>query len=93
MADAEFVFDEDRWVERDLVPIGQGVARLQAKGSLLVSSAKEFERVFNCDAETAREAKFDLLSKHVIGAIEAKRIALVNQSGIDSAGWQHVGID
>src|SRR6202011_4740699 len=42
-ADAEFVLDEDCWIERDLVPIGQGVASLDTGGGGATTSVKSFK--------------------------------------------------
>ena len=92
IADAEFVLHEDRRVERNLIPIGQGVAAFNAQCSLLSVSPKCFDRVFDCDAESIRETDFDFLSKAVVGAIEAKGIALVNQSGEDRARRQDISV-
>ncbi len=93
MAHAEFVLDEDRRVERNLVPIRQSIARLYAKRPLLTVSPKCFDAVFKRDAKSIRETDFYFLRKGVIGAIEAKGVALVNQSGEDGPGWQNIGVD
>src|SRR5438552_2680524 len=92
VANAELVFDEDRGVERNLVPVGQGIAGFYAKSPFLGSPTKVFNRILNGHSEAVRETEFDLLGQQMIGTIEAKRIPLVNQSCIDSARWQNIGI-
>src|SRR5438477_7718771 len=88
VANAEFVFDEDRRVERDFVPIRESITAFDAERALLGAPAEIFDRVLDSDAEATREAEFDFLGETVIRAIEMLRVALVNQSGVNRAGRQ-----
>lgn len=85
IAYAELILDEDCGVEGNLVPIGEGVTAFNTEGSLLSVPTEGFDRVFDRYAEAVRQTDFNFLSELMVGPIEAKRIALINQSGKDAA--------
>src|SRR3954469_11248839 len=92
VADAEFVFHEEGGIERDLVPIGEGVAGLDADRPFLGPAAKVFDRILDGETEAVREANLDFLSEPVIRPIKHERIALINESCENSTGRQHVSL-
>src|SRR6478672_2313297 len=92
VTDAEFVFHEDRRVERDLVPIRNGKAAFDAERTLLGGSAMVVERVFKRDPEPVRQTDLDFLREQVRWLIELERVALVDEAGENSTGRQHIGL-
>src|SRR5205085_12175653 len=92
VADAELVFHEESRVERDCVPIRQGITAFDADRAFLGGPAMIFDRVFKRQAEPARQTDLDFLRKHVIWPIELEGVALINEPGEDGPRRQHISL-
>ena len=90
VADAKFPFGKDRWIQRNLIPISEGVACLDAGGALLDGTAKSFHRVLDSKAESMWETELDLLCKLMVRPVEPQRVSLINRAGVNAPGRQHI---
>src|SRR5436309_4086610 len=77
-ADAEFVFGEECWIKRNLVPISKSPSRFQTHCLRAAATIKSFELSFRGDSETIGQTHFDLLSEEIIGRPMTEPLALEN---------------
>src|SRR5438132_9329869 len=92
IADAEFVLSEESGIERDLVPIGQRVARFQAECCILQRATVSFHAVFNREIDSIRQSDFDLLSKRVIGAAKVNNVIFIDQAAVNCSRRKNVSV-
>src|SRR4029077_746750 len=91
-ADTEFVFGEESWVERNLVPISQSPSRFQAHCLDAATAIKSFQLCFGRDVKTIRQTHFDLLSEQIIGWSMTDPPSLKKFAEEKRPWRQHVGI-
>jgi hypothetical protein len=72
MADAKFPFRKNRWIQRNFIPGSERIARFDAKGALLDSTAKSFHCVLDGKTEPMRETELDLLCKLMIRPVRSR---------------------
>src|SRR5207253_6922547 len=77
-ADTEFVFGEECWIERNLVPIGKSPSCFQTHRPRATTAIESFELCFRCNAEAIGQTHFDFLSETVIGRSMAEPLAIEN---------------
>src|SRR5205814_4799552 len=93
VTDPEFPFRENGGIERNFVPISEGIPRFDTETAVLPGAAKAFDGVFNRHPEARRQAKLNFLGQHVIRAIEAESVSLINDTGVSRPGWKDVGVE
>src|SRR4029453_2809513 len=91
-ADTEFVFGEERWIERNVVPLSKSPSCFYAHCFRAPSTFKSFELCFRGHPKTIRQTHFDLLSEKMIGRSMAEPLALVNLSEEKCPWRQNVGL-
>src|SRR6266487_5641907 len=90
-ADTEFVFGEECWIERDLVPISKSPSCFETHRLRTATTIKSFELCFRGNPKTIGQTDFDLLSEEVIGRPVTEPLALVNLSEEKCPWWQYIG--
>src|SRR6266550_744813 len=91
-ADTEFVFGEECWIERNLVPISKSPSCFQTYRPRATTTVESFELCFRGNAKTVGQAHLDLLSEEVIGRPMAEPLALVNFSEEKRPWRQDIGL-
>src|SRR6266487_1849053 len=86
-ADTEFVFGEECWIERDLVPISKSPSCFETHCLRAATTIKSFELCFRGNPKTIGQTHFDLLSEKVIGRPMTEPLALVNLSEEKGPWW------
>jgi hypothetical protein len=76
-ADAEFVFGEERWVKRNLIPISKSPACFKAYCLRATATIKSFELCFGRYVKTIRQTHFNFLSEKMIGRPVAESLTLI----------------
>ncbi len=91
-ADAEFVFGEECWIERNLVPISKSPSRFQTHCLRAAATIESFELRFRRYVKTIGQTHFDLLGEKIIRRPVAEALAL-KKFAEEKCPWrQHVGI-
>src|SRR5262249_3885944 len=78
-ADAKFVFDEYGWIERNFVPISQGVAAFKAHRVKPAAAVEAFQLCFSSDTESARQTHFKLLGEEMVWRPVLEGVALIDR--------------
>jgi hypothetical protein len=91
-ADAEFVFGEDSWVERNLVPISKSPSCFQTHRLHAATPIKSFQLRFRRDVKTIRQTHFDLLGEQIIRRSMAEPLTLKKFAEEKRPWRQHIGI-
>jgi hypothetical protein len=91
-SDTKFVFGEERWIERNLVPLSKSPSCFYAYCRRAPSTFKSLELRFRRHPKTIRQTHFDLLSDEMIGWSMAERLSLVNLSEEKCPWRQNVGL-
>src|SRR5437870_3423082 len=91
-ADTEFVFGEECWIERNLVPIRKSPSCFQTHCLRAATAIKSFELCFGGNPKTIGQTHFDLLGETVIGRPMAEPLALENLSEEKCPWWQYIGL-
>src|SRR6266566_4392317 len=91
-ADTEFVFGEECWIERDLVPISKSPSCFQTYRPRATTTVESFELCFRGNPKAIGQSHFDLLSEKMIGRPMAKPLALVNLSEEKCPWRQYIGL-
>jgi hypothetical protein len=63
----ETVFSSNRGIEREFVPIGQGVTRFEGKGAIASVSREMFDLVLHANRKARWQSHFDLLTEKLSG--------------------------
>src|SRR6266568_4995753 len=91
-ADTEFIFGEECWIERNLIPIGKSPSYFYAHCFRTPTTVKSFELCFRRHPKPIRQTHFDLLSEKMIGRPMPEPLALVNLSEEKCPWRQNVGL-
>ena len=91
-ADAEFVFGEDCWIERNLVPISKSPSCFQTHRLRAAAAIEPFELRFRRYVKTIGQTHFYLLGEKIIGRSVAEALALKKFAEEECPWRQHVGI-
>ena len=91
-ADAEFVFCEKCWIERNLVPISKSPSCFQTHCSRAAATIEPFELRFRRYVKTIGQTHFDLLGEKIIGRSVAEALTLKKFAEEECPWRQHVGI-
>src|SRR5437773_7780936 len=90
-ADTEFVFGEECWIKRNLVPISKSPSCFQTHCLCAATTIKSFELCFRGNPKTIGQTHFDLLSEKIIGRPVAEPLALKNLAEEKCPWRQNVG--
>ena len=71
VAEAEAVFREERRVQRDFVPVREGIAYLGAQADILPDAAERLDLVLDRDTEPVWQADLYFLGEEMIRTLEA----------------------
>ena len=91
-ADTEFVFREESWIERNLVPISKSPSCFQTHCLHAATAIKSFQLCFGRYVKTIGQTHFDLLSEKIIWRSVAESLTLKKFAEEKRPWWQHVGI-
>src|SRR4029079_5114316 len=89
---AEFVFGEQRRIERNLVPIGQRPTCFNAEVAVRYVTLGKLDLVLYCYAEPIGQAYFYLLSQEVISWSMRIEVSFVDQPCEHTTSRKHIGI-
>ena len=67
IGEAKTVFSSNRGIEREFVPIGQGVTRFEGKGAIASVSREMFDLVLHANRKARWQSHFDLLTEKLSG--------------------------
>ena len=91
-ANAEFVFREECWIERNLVPISKSPSCFKTHCLRSAAAVESFELRFRSDVKTIGQTHFDLLGEQIIGWPVAESLTLKKLAEEECPWRQHVRI-
>ena len=90
--DANFVFGEDRRVQRNLVPIRKCIPAFNAECRSLSIAIEMLDIAFNGNIEAIRQTHFTLQGPVIIRRTIMHIIEFINDTAINFTGWKDIGI-
>src|ERR1044071_7874639 len=91
-ANAEFILGEERWIERNFVPISKSPSCFQTHRLRAAATVEPFELCFRRYVETIGQTHFDFLSEKIIGRSVAESLTLKKFAEEECPWGQHVRI-
>src|SRR5438477_4501487 len=91
IADSEFVFGENCWIERNLIPIGKCVACLNAEGGVLACAMVSLDHVFDCEIHAVGQTEFYFLRKGMVRTAEMNDVVFVDQARVNFTRRKKIG--
>src|SRR5438034_3263190 len=91
IAESEFVFGENCWIERNLIPIGKGVTCLNAEGGVLACAMVSLDHVLDCEIHAVGQTEFYFLREGMIRTAEMDDVVFVDQARVNFTRRKEIG--